>query len=264
MCRFLAYVGPPVTLEALLMDPPHSLLRQCWEPRQQASGVVNADGFGAGWHDHARRAEPALYRSTLPMWADRSFLSLAGLVASGSVVAAVRSATPPLPTEVGATPPFADGPWLFAHNGAVAGFRDGVASRLRRTLTERRDSGIAGPTDSEVLFALVLDRLDAGAPPAAALAGAVEAVRAAAPAGVHRLNLVLSDGRRMAATACGDSLHLRTDGDATYLASEPFDGGPGWERIPEGSVVETGAPAGVAAGSPPGGRAAPGVRREAL
>ncbi|MFP5376235.1 MAG: ergothioneine biosynthesis protein EgtC [Acidimicrobiia bacterium] len=239
MCRFVAYLGAARTLESLLVDPPHSLLRQCWEPAHQASGVVNADGFGVGWHDRSRRPEPALYRSTLPMWADRSFLSLAGLVAAGSVLAAVRSATPPLPTEVSATPPFADGPWLFAHNGAVAGFRDGAAARLRRALSERREAGIAGPSDSEVVFGAVLDRLDAGAAPPAALAGAVEAVAGATEGyGPSRLNLVLSDGRRVTALACGDSLYVRSGPDAVFVASEPFDGDDGWERVPDATVVD--------------------------
>lgn len=244
MCRFLAYLGPEITLEGLLVQPPHSLLRQCWDPRRQASGVVNADGFGVGWYDRSRRAEPALYRSTLPMWADRSFLSMAGVVASGSVLAAVRSATPPLPTEVSATPPFADGRWLFAHNGAVAGYRQGAGSRLRRSLSERRDAGITGPTDSEMVFALVLDRLDAGAPPAEALAGAVAAVQQSAPDGPSRLNLVLSDGATLSATACGDSLFVRTGGDASVVASEPFDEEAGWEQVPDATVVEIDGPAG--------------------
>ena len=247
MCRFLAYTGPPLTLEELLVAPPHALLRQAWEPRQQASGMVNADGFGVGWYDPARRPEPALYRSTLPMWADRSFLSLAGVVASGSVLAAVRGATPPLPTEVSATPPYADGPWLFAHNGAVAGFREGAAARLRRTLSERRESGIAGPTDSEVLFAMVLDRLDDGAGPGDALAGTVVAVNEAVSGG-HRLNLVLTDGQRVAATACGNSLWSRTGGSASVVASEPFDDDPAWAQVPDGSVVELGAEGGSGAG----------------
>lgn len=238
MCRFVAYLGPERTLESLLVEPPHSLLRQCWEPRHQVSGVVNADGFGVGWHDRSRRPEPALYRSALPMWADRSFLTMAGLIGAGSVLAAVRSATPPLPTEVSATPPFADDQWLFAHNGCVAGFREGAASRLRRTLSERREAGIAGPTDSEVVFALVLDRLDAGASPAEALAGAVAAVRAAATDGPSRLNLVLSDGTRVAATAWGDSLFVRAEPSVVLVASEPFDEAPGWERLPDATLVE--------------------------
>ncbi len=234
MCRLFAYVGPAVTLEALLVTPPHSSLRQCWEPRSQASGVVNADGFGVGWYDHSRRPEPARYRSTLPMWADRSFASMAGLVTSTAVLAAVRSATPPLPTEESGTPPFSAGRWLFAHNGAVPGFREGAGARLRRLLSERRESGLEGSTDSEVLFALTLDQLDAGAAPCEALAAVVREVSASF-GGRH--NLVLTDGVSIAATAWGDSLVVRTGPDSAVVSSEPSDVAPGWQVVPDGSVV---------------------------
>ena len=51
MCRHLAYLGPPVPLAALLLEPPHALLRQSWAPRDmRGGGTVNADGFGVGWY----------------------------------------------------------------------------------------------------------------------------------------------------------------------------------------------------------------------
>ena len=31
MCRHIAYLGPPVTLERLLLQPPHSLMQQAFE-----------------------------------------------------------------------------------------------------------------------------------------------------------------------------------------------------------------------------------------
>jgi glutamine amidotransferase len=49
MCRHLAYLGPPVPLGRLLLDPPHGLLHQSWAPRRQRNGALNADGFGVGW-----------------------------------------------------------------------------------------------------------------------------------------------------------------------------------------------------------------------
>ena len=235
MCRLTAYLGPPVTLAELLVDPPHGLLRQAWAPRRQRHGTVNADGFGVGWWDRARRPEPARYRSPRPMWADASFASLAGLVASEAVVAAVRSATPPLAVEEAATPPFTDGPWLFAHNGAVDGFRAGAAARLRRSLSLARDAAVAGPTDSEVLFAMVLDRLDAGTPPGQALAATVKAV--AAEAG-GRLTMALGDGTAIHAVTWGEDLWCRRGpaGDVV-VASEPHDDGPGWQVVPDAAVV---------------------------
>lgn len=238
MCRFLAYLGPPVTLEALLLAPPHSLLRQSYAPRLQRHGRVNADGFGVGWYDHSVRPEPARYRRDRPIWSDRSLASMAGLVRSGAVLAAVRDATPPAPVEESGSPPFASGPWLFAHNGVVAGFVDGAGAALRQGLSDGRRHQIEGSSDSAVVFAVVLDALDGGASPPEALEAAVGRVLAVAPA---RLNLVLTDGRQLAATAWGDSLFL-LDGDGmsgggVIVASEPGDEAPGWRPLPDGSVV---------------------------
>src|SRR4051794_27662016 len=99
MCRHLAYLGPPRTLEDLLLTPEHSLLRQSYAPRFQRYGTVNPDGFGVGWWQLDVRDDPARYRSARPIWSDASFASVAGVVRAGAVVAAVRSATPPLPVE---------------------------------------------------------------------------------------------------------------------------------------------------------------------
>ena len=69
MCRHLAYVGPPVTLEKLIVKPKHSLLQQSFAPRYQTHGTINADGFGVGWYDRDKRVEPARYRTTRQIWA---------------------------------------------------------------------------------------------------------------------------------------------------------------------------------------------------
>jgi glutamine amidotransferase len=234
MCRLAAYLGPPATLESLFVDPPHGLAHQAWAPERQASGTVNADGFGVGWYDLARRPEPAVHRTTAPMWADRSFASFAGLVATSAALAIVRGATAPAPTEPSGTPPFSSGPWLFAHNGAVDGFRDGVGATLRRRLTVEQESAILGAADSEVLFHLVLARLAAGRAPAEAL---VDVIRLVEEASGGRLNLALTDGRSVAATRVGDSLWHRADGQRTVIASEPFDDDPAWQEVPDRSVV---------------------------
>src|SRR3954454_20118538 len=149
MCRHLAYLGPAITLEALLLAPTHSLLRQSWAPRLQCHGTVNADGFGVGWWQPGHRPEPARYRRAIPMWADRSFASLAGVVTASSVVAAVRSATPPLPVEESGCAPFTAGPWLFSHNGVIDGWSEGRSETLRRTVTQSRAVTIEGVSDSE-------------------------------------------------------------------------------------------------------------------
>lgn len=217
---------------------------------------MNADGFGVGWYDLGMRPEPARWRSARPAWAERSFRSVAGLIRTTCALAAVRDATPPSPVEESGTPPFTAGPWLFAHNGAVDGFAaprpNGV--RLRRMVSDGRAAAIEGASDSEVLFALVLDCLDAGADLGAALGAVVAEVRGVAAA---RLNLVITDGRRVAATAAGDTLFtLETDG-AVVVASEPYDGDARWRPVPDGSLVDVDASGATVTSLTPAGSSPP-------
>jgi glutamine amidotransferase len=89
--------------------------------------------------------------------------------------------------------------------------------------------------DSAFLWALVLQRLRAGSPMAAALAGTIAAVEAAG--GTGRLNFLLTDGSSVAATACGDTLWYRASQGAVTVASEPDDDGPGWTEVPDRHVL---------------------------
>src|SRR3954462_2644767 len=118
MCRHLAWLGRPRSLAALVLEPPSSLLRQSWAPRRQRYGTVNADGWGVGFYV-AGRSEPARWRSARPLWAEASFASVAPVIESGCVLAAVRSATVGMPLEESAAAPFTDGRWLLSHTGRV-------------------------------------------------------------------------------------------------------------------------------------------------
>ena len=90
MCRHLAWLGAPRSLGDLVLQPPHGLLVQSYAPRRQQHGLMNADGWGVGFHAEAR-PEPARWRSNRPLWSDASFASVAPLISSGCVLAAVRS-----------------------------------------------------------------------------------------------------------------------------------------------------------------------------
>ncbi|HET6356349.1 MAG TPA: class II glutamine amidotransferase, partial [Streptomyces sp.] len=92
MCRHIAFLGPPLPLRQLLVEPAHGLFRQSWAPRHQRHGTVNADGFGVGWYAEGDPV-PARYRRPGPIWADLSFADLARVVRSGALLAAVRDAT---------------------------------------------------------------------------------------------------------------------------------------------------------------------------
>ena len=217
MCRHLAWLGRPRTLAELVLEPPSSLLVQSYAPRRQRHGTVNADGWGVGFWAPGR-AEPARWRSARPLWGDASFASVAPVVSSGCVLAAVRSATAGMPIEDTAAAPFTDGRVLLSHNGRVD----------RSVLPPVRDA--ESTVDSALLAALVFRR---GLP---ALGETVREVAAADPAA--RLNLLAADGTRLLATTWGDTLSVLATEEGTALASEPWDDDPAWSDVPDRSLVE--------------------------
>ncbi|GGR91197.1 MULTISPECIES: ergothioneine biosynthesis protein EgtC [Streptomyces] len=234
MCRHLAYLGPEEPLGRLLVEPPHGLYRQSWAPRRQRYGTVNADGFGVGWYAPGD-PEPARYRRAGPIWADLSFADLARVVRSGAVLAAVRDATLAGADAEAAAAPFAAGRWLFSHNGLIAGWPD-AAAPLVSALPPVELLSLQARTDSAFVWALVLHRLRAGQPPRRALGEAVRELARAAPA--SRLNLLLTDGDTITATAWGDSLWYRAEpGRSTVVASEPYDDDPLWREVPDRTVL---------------------------
>jgi glutamine amidotransferase len=251
-----------VPLSSLVLEPKHSLLVQSYAPEEMMSGVVNADGFGAGWYAPEVDGEPAVYRSNAPIWADRSFASIAPKVSSATVLAAVRSATPGLPAEESGVPPFASGPYLFAHNGAIKDFRATAMRPLRDLLSDESYSGLLGVTDSETVFALLLDQLrgaktrpgDAGALTEATAETVWHVAALCAELGVYAtLNVGVTDGRSMVFTRYstegpGTSLYLVEDAEAfpgaAVISSERLDGDPGWRQVPDRSVLSVG-PEGV-------------------
>ena len=159
----LAFPGWSATPPAdLLTSPPHSLYVQSYKPREMTSGVVNADGWGAAlWLDDGR-PEPALYRSAQPIWADPNLSLVCDRLPATAAVAAVRSATPGIPYQLACVQPFARGRVAFLHNGFVTGWQQGPARLLREGLGDAAYQAVQGGSDSEGLFALLLDALDRG------------------------------------------------------------------------------------------------------
>ena len=217
MCRHLAWLGQPRSLAELVLEPPSSLLVQTWAPRRQRHGTVNADGWGVGFYT-AGRDRPVRWRSARPLWADPSFASVAPVLHSGCVLAAVRSATVGMPLEESAAAPFTDGRCLFSHNGRVD----------RRVLPPAPDA--ESTVDSALLAALVFHR----GPDS--LGQTVLDVAALDPAA--RLNLLFTDGARLLATTWGETLSVLTTPEGTALASEPWDDDPRWTDVPDSRLVE--------------------------
>ena len=53
MCRFTLYLGPPVRLSTLLIEPSHSLIQQSFHAEER-SEPLNGDGFRASMLRSAR------------------------------------------------------------------------------------------------------------------------------------------------------------------------------------------------------------------
>ncbi|GAA2148415.1 ergothioneine biosynthesis protein EgtC [Kitasatospora kazusensis] len=232
MCRHLAYLGAPVPIRQLVLDPPLGLYRQSWAPRAQRHGTVNADGFGVGWYADGDPV-PARYRRAGPIWADGGFADLARVVRTRALLAAVRSATEGCAAGEAAAAPFGADRWLFSHNGALPGW-PGRLGALAAGLPAEELLGLEARSDSALVWALVLHRLRAGAAPGEALADTVLTVAEHSDA---RLNLLLTDGTSIAATSWGDTLCHRTTEGSVLVASEPGDEEPGWIRLPDRSLL---------------------------
>jgi glutamine amidotransferase len=168
---------------------------------------------------------------------DETFSQTARTATATCVVASVRSATPGTALGVSAAMPFLARGHLFAYNGALEGWPDATAP-LAVGLGVRRLLRLDAVSDAALLWALVLARLDDGADIVDAVADVV--AEAAATCG-GRLNLLVTDGARVVATALGASLsYLEVHPGTTtgaVVASEPIDEDPGWRDVPDGSLV---------------------------
>lgn len=215
MCRHLAWLGAPRSVASLMLHPPCGLLRQSYAPRRQKRGLLNADGWGVGFYDAT--GEVRRWRSARPLWSDASFASMAPVLSSGAVLAAVRSATVGMPPDETAAAPFTDGRWLLSHNGRVS----------RSALPARADA--ESVCDSALLAAHVF---------AAGPAEVAQTLRGVAEADPDAtLNVLCTDGTTVHGVTWGDELSYLVEPDGVVLASEPWDDDPRWVDVPDRHLV---------------------------
>lgn len=252
MCRLLAYLGSPVSLEALLYQPEHSLIVQSYQPREMLSGVVNADGFGVGWYHSSKDTEPFIYKNTLPIWNDINLPSLSRYVESGCVLGYVRSATSGQALDFSNSQPFQYQRLLFIHNGRINNFRQTLYRPIRNKLSDEVYRSISGTTDSEHIFALLLNGWLANPGKSLEQALHITLLELAELAQTYQTyvlaNVVISDGHRLIAARFGTkspvpSLYwLRDDLNfpkSVIIASEPLFAG-NWISCSENSIISVG------------------------
>ncbi|HQV39298.1 MAG: class II glutamine amidotransferase [Flavobacteriales bacterium] len=158
MCRFLSYLGAPISMGELLYDPKDSIIKQSYAARE-IEEPLNGDGFGVGWYHHDRTPHPAVFVSVTPAWNNRNLRYLAPKVTSHCIAAHVRAASVGDVAEANCHP-FHCKDRLLMHNGGVEHFHR-IKRDLCNLLSEVMYTWVKGQTDSEHLFALFLDHLSA-------------------------------------------------------------------------------------------------------
>jgi len=212
MCRALLYLGSRTLLDDLLFKPDNSLVKQVYMPKMLS--MLNLAGFGMKAWDRESES-PALPFSYSVDWLpifDQNLKSLAEKVRVNCLLAHVRGV--PSATEA-AVSQKNNHPFCFpgcrislAHNGDLVRFSD-----MKALLVPYIDpwilGHIAGATDSEWIYALLLSQLDdaTGYIDNDELKEAIEAtfriirdVRQKCGIDIcSSANLFLSDGRKVAA-----------------------------------------------------------------
>lgn len=226
MCRALLYTGQPILLDDLLYEPDSSLVKQAFMP--QMLHMLNLAGFGMLAWDAASHApdDPYRYHSTqLPIF-DRNLKSLAGKVRANCVLAHVRGVAYRTDVHVSVqnTHPFyyPGAPLALAHNGDL--YRvDAIRPALYGHMRDEHRARIAGTTDSEVIYALLLSQLPAGPLTRQGLAEGL----------VATLDIIGRE-RRKAGIEISSSVNLfATDGEISVAVRYCFDFGCYKTEAPE-------------------------------
>ena len=156
MCRLLAYMGTPVIVDKLLYQPKNSLVNQSIHAKE-IEEPLNGDGFGIGWYVPQLHEEPATFVSVNPAWSNRNLRKLAPRILTECFIAHVRAASVGEVSESNCHP-FQYRQFLMVHNGGVENFSQ-IKRRIRQPLSDELYNWIKGQTDSEHLFAYLLNSL---------------------------------------------------------------------------------------------------------
>ncbi|MBT5266398.1 MAG: class II glutamine amidotransferase [Rhodospirillaceae bacterium] len=258
MCRWLAYMGPPLQLDRLLFEPTNSLIRQSLAA-QRSIVPTNGDGFGLGWYRD--RSEPGVFRDTLPAWNDANLRSLSAQIQASLFFAHVRASTGASTSRENCHP-FRCGETLFMHNGQIGEFQK-VRRAIEQRIPDHLYSNRLGTTDSEALFLLALSHGMREDPAEALLRATSEILEIMAEHKISeplRIAAAFTDGKDMTVVRYSSDHHSPTlyfangggvevsDGrvrlqeghDTLVVLSEPLDEEEvSWTEVPEAHLIRT-------------------------
>lgn len=246
MSRLLAYAGRPVGLADLVFGGSHSFFGQAVQPHELLHGSLAADGYGVAWYAGER---PARIAEARPIWYEPSLADTLAAIEAPVVLAALGVTTPGVGMDRGRLLPCVHQRWTFALDGFVPDFQASHMRALRRELPDELYAELRGASAAETLFLLALSRMVDGATMVEGLTHAARAVHARVGRTEAQLNMVMSDGRAVAAIRSGtvlvtNSLYLAEHPPfapgGVVLASEAPESGAVWGAVDGHSWVEIG------------------------
>jgi ergothioneine biosynthesis protein EgtC len=247
MCRLIGYLGNKIKLDDLLYKQEHSLYNQSYNALELKSGIVCADGVGVGWYDETGKS--FIYRNTIPLWNDPNLKEVSQYVQSACTVGYARLAGTGESLDISNCQPFRSGKLLFVHNGEISNFQQTLYRPIRDSLSDSTYHLIKGMTDSEHIFALLVEMWQSS--PNSTLLSALRATLQTLTELAQKYdtsfsaNLIVSDGQAVAAVRyayqtqaptlywfCDDINHS----SRVIVASEPLSN-QRWTVFPEQSTL---------------------------
>lgn len=275
MCRFLLYMGAPVSMASLVTEPQNSLINQSFQAKLRAE-PLNGDGFGIAWYMPHIDSKPALFKSISPAWNNQNLQNIARVTHSPCILAHVRAATFARTVNESNCHPFTWKHYAFCHNGDVGGFGQ-LRRKLLEHLSQEAYDVVLGNTDSEHFFALVVDymlKMPDGTDPMTAMVNSMNSaiahvIKLQEELGIEEknyMNFGFTDGTRAVVTHCttdkpkeADSLFVHTGGQYSHVkgrtqiitranvqrtgagsvivSSEPLTEDPGWRPVKINEMV---------------------------
>lgn len=163
MCRVLAYIGPEIPCESLLLTPENSLLNQALDPEGHPLLQLAGWGFGV-WSEHLLKPEePLRYRRPMAAFYDDNAEGIIPSLQASTLLAHVRAAdyhAGTVLTDENCHPfSFRGTPFIIAQNGSLPQWQVLQRELLAHCKDEFLEQ-MRGTTDTEFLYVLLISLLD--------------------------------------------------------------------------------------------------------
>ncbi len=163
MCRVLAYIGPEIPLESLLLTPENSLINQSLDPERHPELQLAGWGFGAWGESLLKPDDPFIYRRPMAAFYDDNAEHIIPSLQASTMLAHVRAASynahVVLADENCHPISFKGTPWIIAQNGDLPGWML-LQRELLQHCKDEYLKQMVGTTDTEFLYVLLLSLLE--------------------------------------------------------------------------------------------------------